>query len=177
MMHQVRRLAEQFHSNEDDGDSSHARLATLWTAASQLLLATGAAATLEQLASRQGGEETAPDGLTWAPLLLGPLAAAAHLEHARRPTERTRVAVRFLTGASIGVGTLLFAVDSIVNREHLPRRAGSLAFASAGLLGLLLERQQREVEAAEQALEQRARIVERLVPRRKAKLDRIVVHV
>ncbi|HUE95213.1 MAG TPA: hypothetical protein VMN39_01050 [Longimicrobiaceae bacterium] len=175
MIDQVRKLAERLERDGEPREPEPARLAPLWLAASQLLLATGAGATLEQISSQRSGHP--PTGLAWAPLLVAPLAAAAHLQHARQPTNHSELAVRFLTGASIGFGAALFAFDSIVNRNHPPRRIGPLAFASAGLLGLLLEREERAIEETERELARRARIVERLVPRRKAKLDRVVVHV
>jgi hypothetical protein len=52
-----------------------------------------------------------------------------------------------------------------------------LAFAAVGVLGMLLDREEEEIDEARDSLERRARVVERLVPKRKAKLDRIVVHV
>jgi hypothetical protein len=109
--------------------------------------------------------------------MVGPLAAAATIEHARRPTSRTATALRFLSAASIGLGGSLFLLDAATNGGRPPARLGPIAFASAGLLGLVLERQDREIAAAEQALRARARVVERLVPRRKARVDRIVIHI
>ena len=71
-----------------------------------------------------------PTALAWAPLLLGPLTAAANLEHARHPTEHSETAVRFLTGASVGFGAALFVADILLNRPHPPRRVAPLAFAT-----------------------------------------------
>lgn len=175
----IERIRELMNGHEADEIEEHSRLAAVRGVTAQLLLATGAGATLEQLAHEQAeeGRQTVPVALTWAPLLLGPLAAAANLEHARRPSERSEAAVRFLTSASIGFGAALFVVDALLNRGDPPRRIAPLAFASAGLLGLLLDKEEHEIEATEHDLERRARIVERLVPRRKAKLDRVVVHV
>ena len=52
-----------------------------------------------------------------------------------------------------------------------------LLLTAAGLLAMALDRQEHRLAAERTRLEQRARIVERLVPRRRARLDRIVVHV
>jgi hypothetical protein len=59
---------------------------------------------------------------------------------------------------------------------HIPSLA-PLAFAAVGVLGMLLDREEEEIDEHREALERRARVVERLVPQRKAKLDRIVVHI
>lgn len=179
MIETVQRLATRIHDDGEADDGESARLAPLWLAAAQLMLATGVGATLEQLAAGRGadGDSPAPSGLVWAPVLVAPLVAAAHLEHARNPSDRSQTAVRFLTGTAAGLGTILFIADAALNRDHAPRRIGPLAFASAGILGLLLQRQEREIDREEEALEKRAKVVERLVPRRRAKLDRIVVHV
>lgn len=179
MIERFRQVTQHLGHDLEADESASTHLTPLWVVAAQLLLATGAGATLEQLASNADGfgDARAPKGLVWAPLLVAPLAAAANLEHARHPSDRSETAVRFLTGASIGLGAALFAFDTIVNHDRPPRRIGPLAFASAGLLGFVLDREEREIDRTERALERRARVVERFVPRRKPKLDRIVVHV
>ena len=179
MIDGVRQLIEGLGETEEENEGGAARLGPLWAAAAQLLLATGAGATIEQLSSalQESGDSPAPPGLAWAPAIVSALAATASLEHARRPTERSETAVRFLNSATIGFGAALFAFDAFVNRGHPPRRIAPLAFASAGALALLLDRAERDVEDTERDLERRARVVERLVPQRKPKLDRIVVHV
>lgn len=179
MIDGAKSLMERLGEQGDGEETGTARLGPLWAAAAQLLLATGAGATLEQLAAAatESGDSPAPRGLAWAPALVSALAATASLEHARHPTDRSETAVRFLTSASIGFGAALFVYDAIANRDHPPRRIAPLAFASAGALALLLDREEREIEETERVLERRARVVERLVPKRKPKLDRVVVHV
>lgn len=51
------------------------------------------------------------------------------------------------------------------------------ALAAAGALGLLLKRQERAAAREQERLARRAAIVERLVPKRRARVDRIVIHV
>lgn len=178
MIEQIRHLTNRQNRERQDGGDEPTKLLPLWAVAAQLVLATGAGATLEHLAETDGSEAgTVPRGLAWAPLLVAPLAAAANLSHAKHPTERSEGAMRFLTGATIGFGAALFAFDAVANRDRAARRIAPLAFASAGVLGLLIDRQEREIRETEKALEKRARIVERLVPQRKTKFDRLVVHV
>ena len=52
-------------------------------------------------------------------------------------------------------------------------RYNNVAFV---LLGLVIDRQEREIARTEERLRRRARVVERIVPARKPKLDRIVVN-
>lgn len=113
-----------------------------------------------------------------APLLIGPLAAAAQLAHLREPTEQTRAAARFLNAAVIGVGAMEFAGELLGSARtgKLPSTA-PLLFGSVGALGMLLDAEEQEWEAERTLLLHRARVVERLVPRRRARLDRVVVHV
>jgi hypothetical protein len=51
------------------------------------------------------------------------------------------------------------------------------ALAAAGTLGVLLKRQERAAAEEHERLARRAAIVERQVPRRRARVDRIVIHV
>ena len=146
----------------------------------QLLCATGAAAALAHIDSSfrsNGGRETVPRPLAWAPLVVAPVAAAAQLEHARQPRPRSADALRLLDGAVIALGGVLFLADLIRSKTVNARNVGALAFASVGLLGLLLERHQEKMERTERRLRLRADVVERLVPRRRPRLDRVVVHV
>ena len=52
-----------------------------------------------------------------------------------------------------------------------------LTFGATACLGLLLEREEESERDERARLRRRARVVERLVPRRRSRLDRIVVHV
>ena len=178
MSDQIKRLADRLFRDREEEEHAATRLGPLRAVNAQLLMATGVGATLEQLLGDAGGSaDDVPAGLAWGPLLIAPLAAAANLRHASHPTEKTDAAVRLLTGATIGVGAALFLFDSIATRGRGSWRIAPLAFASAGLLGLLIDRQEEEIARQERALTRRARVVERLVPRRRARLDRVVVHV
>ena len=149
----------------------------LRAATAQLLCATGVAATLGPVNGDEHTHHSVPRPLAWAPLLVGPMAAAAQIQHARKPREQTANAVRLLDGAVIALGGALFLADLIGSRRFGGRGVGALAFASVGLLGVLLERHEEDVNRAERQLSRRADVVERLVPKRRPKLDRIVVHV
>jgi hypothetical protein len=178
MIEEARRLARR-GDRQSIEESTTANLPYVRAAVAQLFLATGAGATFEHVVgarSSASGEGGVPKPLAWAPALLAPLAAAAHLEHARRPGEQTSRAVRFLDIATLAVGSGLFIYDLVANRNS-PARLAPLAFASAGILGITLEHQETETRRAEAALRRRARVIERLVPRRRPKLDRVVVHV
>lgn len=179
MIHRIRSLGMGVGEN-GKAVARNGTLAPLRAAAAQLLMATGAGATLEQVSHTEElgpARSQVPAALAWAPLLVGPLAAAANIEHARRPTEQTSSAVRFLTLATIGLGGCVYLADALRSRERPPTRLAPLAFASVGLLSLLIDRQEEEIARKEKSLRRRARVVERLVPRRRGRLDRIVVHV
>lgn len=114
----------------------------------------------------------------WGPAVLAGAAAIAHAVHAFTPGERTRLATRTFDVAVVGVGLL-----SLADRLAGARRGGTmpspgpLSLASAGLLGVLVDRTETRHDAERQRLEKRSRVVERLVPQRRPRLDRIVVHV
>jgi hypothetical protein len=178
MRDQLRRLASSAlpaRKNLDDGGTS---LTALRAAAAELLLATAAEVALDQLHLRsdRSSRSSAPKALSWAPLLVAPLAAAAHVEHARRPREETSLALQVLNTATLAIGGALLIYE-LVDPQRETRRLGPLSLASAGVLGFAIDAQEREVHRAERDLRRRADVVERLVPRRKARLDRVVVHV
>jgi hypothetical protein len=155
-----------------------------------IFLAAGAEAAL----GRRPGSHT--NGVRWAPLLAAPLAGAAHAARALHPSRTTRVAAQLLNGVAIGVGAVGLASSTLAlfdddldlpaddrfgpRRKPLSQRVPSLAplaFGAAGLLGVILDREEQSDGAAHAALERRARIVERLVPKRRGRVERIVVHV
>lgn len=152
-----------------------------WMAAA-LFAAVGA----ETALGERRGDYAAPEAVRWAPLVAAPLASAAHAACALWPNEATRKVTTLMNGLAVGVGAAGIAssvygvLSEESDEEHWSERVPSLAplaFAAVGLLGLLLENEEDEVEEMRDRLERRARIVERLVPKRKAKLDRIVVHI
>jgi hypothetical protein len=155
----------------------------------KLLLFTGLGTTLEAWKNGSSGwhrdDSEAPHAYTlaarpvgWAPAVLGTAAAVAHAVHAFTPTERTRLATRTFDVAVVAAG-LLGLADALATA----RRAGELpdvgpvSLASAGLLGILIDRNEGHHQAERARLERRASLVERLVPQRRHRLDRIVVHV
>jgi hypothetical protein len=156
----------------------------------KLLFFTGLATTVDALAAMRrsapgnrlarDGQPVARAGLpaALAPALVGPLAAAAHMTYAFTPSERNRTATRVLDAAAVGAGfAALVAALAIARREAAPPSVSAVALASAGALGILLDRNDREHSAELGRLEKRASVVERLVPRRRTRIDRIVVHV
>ena len=114
----------------------------------------------------------------WLPAVLAPLAAAAQVSHAVHPTAPTATATRVLNAAAIGAG-VAGLVDSLVGSRRSQGRPSlsPLALASAGVLGLILEREERDALEERRRLERRAELMDRFVPRRRARLDRIVVHI
>lgn len=169
-----------------EGDAARALQLTM----ADLLLTTGIGTWLES--RRSGRAAAAADSLrigrwrearptrplTWAPALLGCAGAAAHLVHALTPTARTRMAVRTFDTAAVAAGILAFT-DGVASPDH--RRSNlpvaSLSLASAGLAGLFLDRAEIQDHAERARLERRARLVERLVPQRRPRFDRLVVHI
>lgn len=114
----------------------------------------------------------------WAPALLGAAAAISHAVYAFAPSERTRLATRTFDVAVVSAGLLSLA-DTLAaaRRDGKIPSLGSVSLATAGLLGILIDRSESRHEAERQRLERRASVVERLVPRRQTKFDRLVVHV
>jgi hypothetical protein len=153
-----------------------------------VFLAAGAEAAF---GSRRGAGR---DDVRIAPLVAGTTAAAAHVARALLPHRAARTIAQLLNGVAIGVGAA-GVVSSVLNvaqddarewrwsgprRKPLFKRIPSLApltFGVAGGLGVLLDREERADAREHDRLERRARIVERLVPKRRARVDRIVIHV
>lgn len=187
MKEQIRhRKNEQDAARAEHPEEEESRLegfGALRLLAAQLLLFTGIGSTLEAI-NREGRNdedtESAPGvrSAAWAPTILGPLAAVAHLRHVADPTPASASAARLLDSAAVGAGIVGVLHGLLATRRTggLPSLA-PLALASAGILGIMLERRERENEAERRRLERRASIVERLVPKRRGKLDHIVVHV
>jgi hypothetical protein len=168
--------------SDEEGTGRHTALRML---AAQLLIATAADATRDQLQQDRRDREAQPDlpsdrpyALIWGPSLLGSLAAAAQIAHAVRPSDSTTAATRLLNASVIGIGLLELGFEALATRRarQLPSLA-PLGLATAGLVAALLDRYEREEREAHRRLARRASVVERLVPRRRPKLDRIVVHV
>jgi hypothetical protein len=171
----------------DDGAHGHVFSALHWLTAGVFL-----AAGIEAAVGRRRGN--APDDVRWGPLVVAPLAGAAHAIRALVPGPASRAAAQVFDGVAVGVGAVGLASstwavldDDTPDLQHFgPRRRplskripslAPLAFGAAGLLGMLLYREERAMDDEHDALERRARVVERLVPRRRARIERIVVHV
>ena len=146
-----------------------------------LFLAAGA----ETALGERRGDHRAPDALRWAPLVAAPVASALHAARALWPSRATRMMSQVADGLAIGVGvagiasSLYSAVqddEEVENSAALPSLA-PLAFAAVGVLGMLLDREEEEIDEERESLERRASLVERFVPQRKARVDRIVVHI
>jgi hypothetical protein len=176
MLERLNRVRNAVEARLADSGPSLPRPTPLRTAAAQLLVATSAAAALTRFAGGSSESRRAMP-VTWAPLAVGVVAAAAHLRHLREPSPESASATRLLDGASIAVGATLVAFDLLRSDHRGPGSLAALAFASAGVLGIVIDRHETQLELAEHELRRRADLVERLVPRRKARLDRIVVHV
>jgi hypothetical protein len=173
MLERIRHLGDRWAIPEPEPDAG---LLPLRVLAAQLLVLTGVGSALE-LRAQDGaeGRGTAPLAAVWAPALVAPLAALAHVVHGSRPSGASAAATRVLDAAAIGAGVAGTLAGVAGGRETPPLTP--LALASAGLLGLVLGRQSRRLQRERAQLERRAAVVERLVPHRRPKLDRIVVHV
>jgi hypothetical protein len=177
MRERLSRVAERLAGSDNDA-SPPTRLTALRAAAAELLIAATVEAAYDRLRSgwRSDSETGIPVPLSWAPLLIAPLTAAAHVQHARQPDDSTTRALRLLNTATVAVGGALLLYE-FIDSSHSPRRLGPLGLASAGLLGFAIDRQEREIHRNEAELRRRARVVERLVPQRRTRFDRVVVHV
>jgi hypothetical protein len=165
-----------------------------WLAAG-LFLAAGTEAGLGE----RRGDDRPSDAVRWGPLLAAPLAGGAHVARALFPGQATRMAAQVLNGVAVVVGAagVASAVYGALTtepgdrafesrtraRERLPSLA-PLTFALAGLLGALLDRDERTAAEERSAVRdelrrtrRRARILDRIVPERKPRFDRVVLHV
>lgn len=139
--------------------------------AAQLLLATAADAAL-----RPGDLPPSRNLATRIPALIAPLAATAHLAHMSRPSATTSAVARGLDTAVAAAGIGATLATLIVGGSAGKRSLSTLALASAGVLGLVIDRYERENAAERARLTRRASLVDRLVPRRRPRLDHVVIH-
>lgn len=184
---------EPEEEGEEEG-ADDARFHALRLLTAELFLAAGVNATLQYVRGRtdlarteydatefDGGDSAGhrPSRIAgWAPALLAPLAGIAQLVHTFRPSDASRNATRVLNGAALALGVAGLA-ESIraSTRGEAQFSLAPLLLGYVGVLAFFVERQEAQVAEEREELEHRARIVERLVPRRRPKLDRIVVHV
>jgi hypothetical protein len=175
----LERLHDRVAGDADDEEREFALEGLHWMTAG-LFLAVGA----ETALGERRGDQRVPNAFRWAPLLAAPLAGAAHAARALWPGPATRVLARVADGLALTVGTAgvassLYSArreNETSARQPVPSFA-PLAFAALGVLGMMLDEEEEGVEEVQRSLARRARVVERLVPKRKARLDRIVVHV
>lgn len=130
------------------------------------------------------GEPGLPAAVGWAPLLVAPVAAAAHLTHALHPSRGTRSALRAFDMAAIGAGVVGLLGSAMAARA--PRGTGpgvplaATVFGLAGVFGLLLDRGAPPAPALPVAAAPeptpRTSLRDRL-PRRRRRRQRLVIHV
>ena len=130
-----------------------------------------------------------PDLLRMSPIVAAPLAGLVHAVRARNGAPLVRLTTQVLDGLAAGIAVAglaaaaYYAVDAGgmgPGRRAARRLAAALVpltFGATACLGLLLEREEESERDERARLRRRARVVERLVPRRRSRLDRIVVHV
>jgi len=178
-------------SRHEEAGSDDTALRVLRGVTAAIHAATG----IEAAAGARRGDLLPPGGLRAVPALVAPVSVSAHLVHALRPTERSRALARAADVLAIAAGAMGIAssmLAALEDEDHrvmlgrLPRRAkdrlpsfAPLAFALGGVLGLLLDAEERhraQQQARLERAERRARVIERLVPRRKGRMDRVVLH-
>ncbi len=183
----VRHSLGSLLSSDDEGGDNHSFSGLHWMTAG-LFLAAGAEAAIGE----RRGEYRGSDAVRWAPMVAAPVAGAAHAARAIWPSHSTRVLSHIADGIAIGVGAAGFASSvyaAVSDAEEEEEEEGAkswtervpslapLAFLAVGILGLMLQEEEEETGAQFEELEDRASIVKRLVPKRRARVDRIVVHV
>lgn len=174
----------------EEGPSEEGGFRTLRLFLAELLLTAGVQASVEYLRERSAdpGENSTPASpraaaiasvaLRVAPAVLGPLAAAAQANHALGPSDRSRNLTRILNGAVIGAGAAGLTAEVLRSaRGERPFSFAPLLFGYGGVLGVLLDHEESAVEEETEQLRRRARLIERWVPRRRTRVEKIVVHV
>jgi hypothetical protein len=188
MLERLRRLKndESEHEDADEAPASAPVFGALRLFSAELMVSSGMNATLQYLRDRRSwrgaGSVVQRDvvgvAAAWIPALLGAAASTAQARLALDPQSGAKTAVTLLNGAVVGIG-IAAAADTALAAARGQRRfnLAPLLFGYSGVLGFLLDRQETLVAEQEAALDRRARIVERWVPRRRTKLDKIIVHV
>jgi hypothetical protein len=199
MMDRLRNLGILSRDSEetDESSGSGAAFSALRLFSAEMSFLTGVNTTLHYLRARSprseadrvelrewdstqhpDAEHQLPLAAVWAPLLVGSFAGAVQAAQAFRPADETHLLARVLNGIVLGLGAAGMA-GSIAAAARGEQRLSlaPLMFGYTGLLGFLVDRQERMVAEEEAQLERRASIVERLVPRRRTRLEKVVVHV
>jgi hypothetical protein len=146
---------------------------------------------IEAALGERRGDFRVDDDLRLAPLTVAPMAALAHAARAILPGRPSRIAAQIMNGVAVAVGAAGLAssvASALVTpddafgprrrriRERIPALA-PLAFGVTGLLGAVLDREERDETERHARLERRASIIQRLTRERRPRLDRVVVHV
>lgn len=144
---------------------------------------------IETAAGTRRGAPVPSHGLRVVPTFIAPLAVSAHVVHGMRPTRRSASMARLTDGLTLAAGaagalaSVLAALEDAPPTRLRPRARSlpslaPLAFALAGAVGLAVgayERRREEDVEQWEAVARRARIVERLVPRRRGPRDRFII--
>lgn len=165
----------------EDEEFSFSRLHWMTSA---LFLASGA----ETAFGERRGEYRPPDAVRWAPLVAAPLACAAHAAHAVAPSAYTRRIAQIMNAVAVGVGAagMASSVYSTVQDRHeddtrsmlgtLPTMS-PLAFAAVGVLGLLLDGEEKDEAADRRALREHVESLQSRNPRRRGRPRKVIVRV
>jgi hypothetical protein len=166
------------HEDDNNDELTFGRLHWMTSA---LFLAAGA----ETAFGERRGDYRPPDAVRWAPLVAAPLACAAHAAQAIAPGTHTRRIAQIMNAVAVGVGAagMASSVYSTIQDRHeddtrsligaLPSMS-PLAFAAVGVLGFLLDGEERD--EAEDRRQLRAHLQSLGTAKRKRKrVKRIVV--
>ena len=158
-----KQLRHRVTSSEHQLDAHEHGFAGLHWMAAGLFAAAGAEAALGQ----RRGDHRADDAVRWAPLVAAPLASAAQAARAIWPSPTTRNISKLVNTVAVAVGAagLISSVRAGLSEreyqedeepsswlEHVPSLA-PLAFGAVGLLGLLLDGEEKEAAHASRPYE------------------------
>ena len=174
------RLREVLAGDEGEEAASPTSFPELHWMTAALFLAAGADAARQHL--------PLSDPARLAPLLAAPVVGAAHAARALSSAPGARQATRLLDGVAAGVAvaaTARVAYNALARgrpaEPPAPRGLAAalvpLTFGATAVLGLLLDRVEERERRELRRLRRRASVVERLVPRRRARMDHIVLHI
>lgn len=165
---------------DDQDEFSFSRLHWMTSA---LFLASGA----ETAFGERRGEYRSPNAVRWAPLVAAPLACAAHAAHAVAPSVHTRRVAQIMNAVAVGVGAAGMAssfYSTVQNRQDDETRSlrdalptmSPLAFAAVGVLGLLLDGEEKD-EAHGRKARRHSEELKAQAPRRRGKRRKVIVRV
>lgn len=153
------------------------------------------AAGAEAVIRGRSGSPGRTDPLAYAPLVAAPLAGAIHTARALTSAPEARLVAQIVDGLAAGVAVAAIgrvaydafgrsrgasdpgAWPAARSAHRLAAAVAPLTFGATAALGLLLEHEEDRERRERERLRRRASVVERLVPRRRGRVDHIVVHV